>query len=129
MAYDYTDDIAFAIEMVAEFGRAVSFGKLAEGVNAADPLGAPTSAAPPAVPGISAAFVYPSGVQNLGLRVSSPALFKSAEQIAIVAADGVNDFAAFDMVTDIDGSIWKIVAVDVFKPGPVPVLYYVGVAR
>lgn len=129
MAYDYTDDVAFAVEMIAEFGRAVTFVKAsATPADANKPLhgvGAPTT-----VPDIMAAFVEPSSVIRLGASTEQkPGLWKESTKIALVAPDGTNDFTTFTAITDSDGSGWKIEHVEELKPGDTTVLYYVGVRR
>lgn len=129
MAYDYSDDVAFAVEVVAEFGRVVTFIKKgAATVTAADALN-PVLAAPVEVPAIPAAFVYPAGTLNLGLSAASAALFKASEQIAIVAATPLHDFALFDFIRDFDGSTWKINKGETLAPGNARVLHYIGVSR
>ena len=93
-----------------------------------DPLAGP--AAPlGAVAGIPATFVYPSGLVNLGASSIIAGLFIGCEQIAMIAGDGVNDFAQFDTLNDSDGSVWKIERVETLKPGDVAILYYIGIKR
>lgn len=129
MTYDYASDVAFAQEMVAEYGRPVMFLKDDPGaVDAADPLGEP-SGDPIEVDNVRAVVVYPSGLVNLGLSVNSRELMKESEQIAIVAPDGVNDFSTFTQMIDTDGSVWAIGKTEVFKPGDTTLLYYIGVNR
>lgn len=129
MAYDYSSDVAFAQEMVAEYGRPVTMVKDVPGtVDASDPLGAPDDD-PETVANVLAVVVYPSGLVNLGLSVRSRELMKEAEQIAIVAADGVNDFSRFTRIIDTDGSVWAVRSTEVFKPGDTTLLYYIGVNR
>lgn len=128
-AYDYTRVVATATRLIAKFGRTVEFVKFVDGaVDADNPL-ADSSSVPYTVPGVSAAFVYPSGVQSLGIRGEKAALFQTCEQIALVAGDGANDFLSFDILRDSDGSDWKISQTDELKPGDVSLLYYIGVNR
>lgn len=128
MSYDYSGDVAFAQEMVAEYGRLVTLVSDAQEVDASDPLGAPTTD-PVEVAGVRAVVVYPSGLINLGLSVRSRELMKEAEQIAIIAADGTNDFSQFTGMIDTDGSVWAVTKTEVFKPGDTAILYYLGVKR
>lgn len=128
MSYDYSGDVAFAQEMVAEYGRLVTLVSDAQEVDAADPLGAPTTD-PVEVSDVRAVVVYPSGLINLGLSVRSRELMKEAEQIAIIAADGTNDFSQFTGMIDTDGSVWAVTKTEVFKPGDTAILYYLGVKR
>ena len=133
MAYDYSDDVAFAVEMIAEYGRAVSFVKSSSTPgNPAKPLHGPDPEETPSlvVPGIMAAFVEPSSVIRLGASTEQkPGLWKNSTKIALVAPDGTNDFTTFTAITDADNSGWKIEHVEELKPGLVTVLYYVGVKR
>lgn len=132
MAYDYSDDVAFAVEMVAEYGRAVSFVKASATVaDATKPLHGPGVGQPPlTVPGIMAAFVEPSSVVKLGASTeTTPGLWKKSTKIALVAPDGANDFTTFTAITDADGSGWKIEHVEELKPGDTVLLYFVGVKR
>lgn len=130
MAYDYTDDVAFALEMIAEYGRAILFVKQSSTPgNPAKPLHGPT-AAPLVVPDIMAVFVEPSSVIRLGAAVNqNPGLWKETTKIALVAPDGTNDFTTFTTITDTDGSGWKIEHTEELKPGDTALLYYVGVRR
>lgn len=130
MAYDYSGDVAFALEMIAEFGRAVTFVKQsATPGDAAKPLHGP-SAAPVSVGNVMAAFVEPSSVIRLGQSSETkPGLWKETTQIALVGAVEGHDLTTFTTITDSDGTGWKIEHVEVFKPGPTLLLYYVGVRR
>jgi hypothetical protein len=130
MAYDYTDDVAFALEMVAEYGRPVSFVKVSGTPgDATKPLHGPT-VEPEILPGIMAAFVEPSSVIRLGQSTEQkPGLWKNTTQIALVAPVEGQDLATFTTITDSDGTGWKIEHVEALKPGLVTVLYYVGVKR
>lgn len=128
MSYDYSGDVAFAQEMVAEYGRLVTLTNDVQEVDASDPLGAPTADLVE-VAGVRAVVVYPSGLINLGLSVRSRELMKEAEQIAIIAADGTNDFSQFTGMIDTDGSVWAVTKTEVFKPGDTAILYYLGVKR
>ncbi len=126
MAYDYTDDVAFAVEMVAEFGRAIRFVLLNETVNDADPLAAPP--APALSAPVPAVFVAPTGVVDLGATATTRDLLKGFEQVAIVAPSAI-DYEAAEKVRDHDGSEWKIGRVLKFQPGDTALLYYIGVNR
>lgn len=126
---DYARTLASAQRQIRDKGRLVSLqGATAGAADANDPLAGP--AAPPApVTGVAAVFVPPSSLQALGSRAQVEGLFANCSQIAIAAADGANDFK--DMVTliDSDNSVWKIQYVEELKPGEVPLLYFIGVAR
>lgn len=128
MAYDYASDVAFAVEMIAEFGRLVDFHKVSETpLDVNKPLegnGADTD-----VSGVMACFVEPSSLRSLGLSLIVNGVWKDSTQIALVAADGVNDFTTFTTITDSDMTTWTIANADKFQPGDTAILYYVGVKR
>lgn len=127
MAYDYTDDVQFAIDSVSEFGRQIRFVTAGGAVDAANPLGAPVPAVPSSP--VSAVFVYPTGVTDLGASKSvMENLRKTSEQVAIIAPSMI-DYEAATGVIDTDGSEWKISAVAKLMPGAIPLLYYVGLVR
>lgn len=129
MAYDYTSDIAFANEIIAEYGRPISFVKASDGaVDDTNPLAGPVVATPVRVDNIMAAFVELKSSTSLGLNTREIALFGESTEVALVAPDvaGTN-FKDFNFIIDTDGKQWKIEFTYVFKPGLVPVLYYVGV--
>lgn len=130
MAYDYTDDVAFAQEMIAEFGRAVVMVRAsATPGDATKPLHGP-SAAPTRVTDVMAAFVELSSVQRLGAATTTgPGFWKEATKVMLIAPDGTNDFTTFTAVEDDDGNEWKITMADAFKPGDTVLLYFVGVKR
>lgn len=128
MAYDYSEDLAFAVETINEYGRPVSFYKEAKDVDAANPLGAPEDPTPSAP--VKAVFVYPSGVQNLGSFGFLASTFKDFEQVAMIAPSAaVGDYYDQTHLIDFDGSTWAIGKVDKFQPGDTALLYYVGVNR
>lgn len=130
MAYDYSDDVAFAIEMIAEYGRAVSFTKFsAVPGDPTKPLHGPTEE-PIVVADVMAAFVEPSSVIRLGASsTNQPGLWKESTKIALVGQVEGQDLTTFSTIIDSDGSGWKIEHVEELKPGPTTVLYYVGVKR
>ncbi|MBA3352278.1 MAG: hypothetical protein H0U23_07625 [Blastocatellia bacterium] len=131
MAFDWSDDIAGALEDIAEFGRVVSFVKFKTTTADPDkPLEGPAAPIVEAlVTGVSALFVEPSSVVRLGSSTSSEGLWKSSLKIALVGYDGVNDWGIFDRLTDTDLTEWKIQHVDKLQPGSTPILFFVGLAR
>lgn len=127
MAYDYSEDVAFANEMIAEYGRSITFSKVVDaGADASDPL-ADSMDADIVSPPVMAAFVEITGLRALGMSVDQVALFKNSTSVALLAPDGFTDFAQFNFLNDTDGSLWKVNATSVLKPGNTVVLYYIGV--
>jgi hypothetical protein len=128
VAYDYSDDVLTAQEMIAEFGRAVTFGKMSETPNPTNPLHGPV-AVPTTVSGVMACFVEPSSAVRLGASSARERLWKDATQIMLVAPDGTNEFDLFEEVTDLDGSVWSVGHTEKLQPGPTVLLYFIGVRR
>lgn len=129
MAFDYTDIVSVAQELIADFGRTATFEQLSS--TAADPAkpwrgpAAPTVASSKAAP---AAFVPASG-SDLGKDLVSEELLKSVEQVCLVAPAA--DSFAFDLCDSVqDGGVrWAVKWGQVLAPGPVPVLYLLGLSR
>lgn len=127
MAYDYAPKVAFANKMIDKYGRSVVFVQVASDIDPTDPLAGPVSV-PVVSDVVKAAFVYPSGLLQLGMSTTNAQLFKNCEQIAIVGNHGI-DYAAQTFLNDTDGMVWKVDVVQEFKPGDTSVLYYVGVIK
>lgn len=72
----------------------------------------------------SAVFVSPS---SLGFKTQADDLFKTSTKICIVATP--DDLLDYNEVQDSDNVRWKIQHIEKLKPGPMTMLYYVGVAR
>jgi hypothetical protein len=125
--YDYSEDVQFARESIEEYGRDIRFYAASETVDPANPLGSP--AAPANSDTVKAVFVYPTGLTNLGFTASVRELFKTCEQIALIGSHDTINYEAQTHVVDFDNSVWKIVRIEKFQPGAVPLLYYIGVTR
>lgn len=130
--YDYTDDQAFGLEMITEYGRLVKIQKFTK--SAANPT-KPWEGRPPAglvedEHDVMMAFVPPSSATALGLRGVDEGLLKQFEQIVICphAPDFPADLREYDMILDL-GTKWRILWSETLRPGPVNVLYFFGVAR
>lgn len=128
MAYDYTGDIAFANEMIDEFGRSVSVSRATSGAaDPNDPLAGPGAPVPPV--GIRAVQIYPSGTVNLGGTRELMELFPNSSKIFMAGYDGVNDLSEFVFLVDENNTSWKIDKIQVLQPGNEIILYYIGVSR
>lgn len=113
--------------MIDKYGRNVTMLKAGALLDANKPLGGHQPATE--VGGVKAVFVAPGSNQNLGYaKYMSPGLLERAEQIAIVLPSLIHDFRGFTGMRD-DGSVWKIDTVDELKPGPVPLVLFIGVVR
>lgn len=131
MAFDYTELVDTATELVAEFGRVVVLSQLnASPANPAQPWRGATDprAAPPGTKTVSAVFVDPSSLDALGREaLRNESWVARAHQVAIIAT--TENLEKYDEMSDTDGELFKIVGVKMLKPGPVNLLAYVGVAR
>lgn len=128
---DYSRQIASARRQIAAKGRRVAFYSNTSGVgDTTKPLSGPAAPATAmAVENVPAVFVQPSSLQSLGFGVRNVELFGNCTQIAMIAADGVNDFSTFKFMKDFDGSDWKIEYTERLQPAEQPILYFVGVRR
>lgn len=88
-----------------------------------DPLGPAKSPVEVQTYGI---FVRPSGWIKLGESFYiDPGLWQEAEKIALVLPSLTYDFARFNRAKD-EGESYKIFKIEELKPGPIPLLLYIG---
>jgi hypothetical protein len=129
--HNYDEDLAFAIDMVQEFGREVTFVKLTAGpTDTAKPWRATTAPRdnPEETITVEGVFVEPESLERLGKARASGDFIKSAEQVLIVASD--QDLGRFDEVIDsADQSAWKIDNHQMLAPGNKIILHYFRVQR
>lgn len=126
---DHTEFLLLARELIDEDGRLVTF-QLLDG-DAADPnkpwkgAGAPTVKA-----SVDTYAVFlPSGGDDLGKIISNNELFKSCEQVLLVAPPVTGeDLGSFNVILD-GGSRWAINVAQELKPGPTSLLFAIGVSR
>lgn len=130
MAFDYTEISETAVELVAEFGRQVTFVEL--GDTPADPTkpwraaSAPRSS-PKRTLGLMAVLVEPASIDTLGRESAVVDFVKRSTQIAIVATS--EDLEHYNEVHDEDGSVWRIQGSSELKPGSTRLLYFVGLSK
>ena len=140
MAFDYSELVTTAQELVAEFGRVVTLRRL----NAAPPD--PTKPWIPAdnpreaagfLPGstepsfaeleVTAVFAEPSSLQNLGgPNAQLVDWVKRAQQVAIIAHP--DDLSTFSELVD-GAEVWRVVGCSTLNPGGTRLLHFVGLAR
>ena len=129
---DLTPLIAVAQRLITENGRSVTlvqFDTVPTSASQpwkgnADPRATPAAELP-----IDAAFVNPSGASSLGLSLTTSDLLKRSEQILIISPGAQVDVTPFHEVLDIDGTSWKIQAMEVLRPGTETALAFIGVKR
>ncbi len=134
--FDYQEFIDLAIELTSDegedgFGRAITLVELGDADESpSEPwLGSstPRTVVKQSV-AATAVFVEPSSLDALGRDASVMEFVKVSTQIAIMYSAVPLD--SFDEVIDSsDGSRWKITGFSELKPGPVRVLFYVGLKR
>ncbi len=131
MAFDYSELAAFAIEMVAEYGRQsnVTFVELGDvPADANKPwLGAAAPRTAVSSLGVRAVFLEPSSLDVLGSESVVQDFVKRSTQIALVATP--SSLSPYEEVIDTDGSRWKVQGFSKLKPGDTTLLYFVGLAR
>lgn len=84
-------------------------------------------AAPAATLSVTAVFVEPSSVQELGLNAQLVDWMKRAQQIAIVAHP--DDLSTYSELVDADANLWRVEGVSTLQPGPTRLVHFVGVSR
>lgn len=74
-----------------------------------------------------AAFMNPATLERLGFRVSTPDFIATAQEVAIVASS--DNLENFHGLIDSDTTTWKVASIDKLAPGPIPVLWFIGVKQ
>jgi len=125
---DHTRALRTAQRLIAANARPIRLQRAGGGEAVpGKPLHGPAPA--PAPVDALGCFVQPSSLQALGYGVVVSGVFKNCSQIALVAADGVNDHTEAKLLYDSDGSVWKVEHVELLKPAEVAIMYFIGVRR
>jgi len=130
--FDYSEVIAVADELTAEFGREITFVSDDETPADANKPWDGGGATDNTVT-LNAVFVPPNtvrqfGVTALGQGTEFVDLLQFSEQIAIVY-QGSEDLRDYDYINDPGFGRWKIVGIQVLRPGDDNVLAFVAVRR
>ncbi len=128
MSTDYSKFVELARRLIDKSGRSCEFQKLS--AVAADPAKPWLGAGAPTViePVTTMAVFLPDGA-GFGKLIEDNELFKSSEQMVLVAPPvGGEDLSDYHTVLD-GGVRWKINVTKALAPGPVTVLYAMGVSR
>lgn len=114
-------------------GRAVTFNKFDTTPDDAGDPGAGTAdprANPDETAILQAAFVQPDSAQELGMRTDDEDLLKRTSEIAIVQPGPTGTFDLSAATEVLDGGVRRRVTfVEKLQPGPIILLYFVGMAR
>lgn len=126
MAYDYSDDLAFAQTVIAEFGQLFTFEKLGETVNPVDPLG-PSLEAPVTfqLAGVGIEVIGTS----FGRYVDITDLVKTHSRVILTPGYAAQDIETFALVTDAAGEAWAMGEVMSFTPGDTRLLHFIGLNK
>lgn len=125
---DYLRSRAGAQRSIGRAGRPITLELGAVGpADPLRPLAGPGE--PPAPVQAVGLFAQPASLQTLGMSTRARELATTCEHIALVAADGVNDLSASRFMTDNDGTKYRVVFAEEFRPGTVAILYFIGVRR
>lgn len=128
---DLAPILAEARVLVEENGREVTFIAHDTTLNdAAQPWEGPTDAraVPSSTATMDALFFNPGERDRLGKTFVSEDLVNRSQQIMMVLPIAGVNVEDFQEVLD-EGTYWKITGIEVFKPGSVVALAYVGVSR
>lgn len=128
MAVDYNRSRALVEKMVNQYGRPVTLVNDQGAADSTKPLGKPKPRLE--VSGVMGVFVRPSGYIKLGESFYMEiGMWEEAEKIVLVLPSLTHDFATFTRVVDSDGKGFKIFKVEELKPGPIPILLYLGLRQ
>lgn len=124
MTVDWARYRATVKRLIDKYGRPLTFVNDSGPATVSDPLGPP--AARLEVPDVMGVFVRPSGYIKLGeSTMMDPGMWPEADKIVLVLPSLTHDFETFTRVLDtVQG--YKIYKTELLKPGPVPILIYVG---
>jgi hypothetical protein len=139
VAFDYSELVTTAQELVAEFGKGVTLRRL----NSVPPdpskpwIPASNPREPaPFLPGgaepfveleVTAVFAEPSSLQSLGgPNAQLVDWVKRAQQVAIIAHP--DDLSTFSELVD-GAEVWRVVGCSTLNPGGTRLLHYLGVSR
>lgn len=129
-SFDYTDIEASALELIVSFGRSVTLVQLDPGPTVAGKPWQGSTAprtAPLATKSVSAVFVEPHSLTQLGRECVSDDFVRRCTNVAIVATS--SNLEPYNELLDSDGSRWKITTTATLKPGGVNLLAYIGLSR
>lgn len=126
MPYDYSDDVALAVEMITEFGAVMTFSRKDAAIDDADPLG-PSLVADTTfeLPGVGIEVIGSS----FGRYVNIEELITKHDRVILTPGYAAQDIETFHFMTDAAGVTWKIGKVMSFEPGDTRVLHFVGLTR
>lgn len=121
--FDYSDAAQTALELTTEFGRDIKLVKISSGSNIAQPWKG--GAQPPTytVTKDRRAVVVGSNVLY-GAKMVDDDLLKRVTHVAYAASEG-ETLLDMEGIID-DNKLYKIEWMQELKPGPVPLLIYVG---
>lgn len=125
---DHSDFLEMAREMIEEEGRSVTFRKLSKvALDAAKPWRGP--GAPTALASVTTFAVFLPDGSGLGKVTEDNDLFKSSENVLLVAPpESGEDLEGYHVIDD-TGERWKINICKTVKPADLAVLYAMGVSR
>lgn len=132
VAFDYTELLGVAQDLIEEFGRAVTLTGQAEAPGTpSKPWDGPSTVVSTPLP-LFGCFVPPNtvrqfGLTALGLGTEFRDLITYSEQI-MICSPGEVDLSIYTNLVD-TGVIWGIIGNQTLKPGPVTVLAFIGVRR
>jgi hypothetical protein len=129
MGVDWNAKRATVKRMIDKYGRPLTFVNDSTAADPNDPLGAP--AARLEVSNVMGVFVRPSGYIKLGESTAmDPGMWPEADKIVLVLPSLEHNFELFTRVLDnavgSGAQGYKIYKTELLKPGPIPLLLYVG---
>ena len=129
MAVDWNAKRATVKRMIDRYGRPLTLVNDSGPADPDDPLGGP--AARLEIPDVMGVFIRPSGYIKLGeSTMMDPGMWPEADKIVLVLPSLEHNFELFTRVLDdavgSGAQGYKICKTELLKPGPVPLLIYIG---
>lgn len=122
--------VTTAQRLITKHGRSVTLIEFAGSDNTEEPWKGPDDPRPDVARRltVSAVFIPPSGVSDLGHTEISQDLFKDSEQVMMFSAGAQIEVGGFDEVEDGE-TRWKIDTIQTLRPGTVSIISYAGLSR
>jgi len=122
--YDYSDDLAFAVEVITEFGSPYTLTRLDKGVDPDNPLG-------PSLVANATTNAFGVNIEVIGNEfgryINLKDLLAKHDGVVLFPGHTSIDYSSYHLLTDLDTKVWKIGEVMTFKPGNLAILHFVGI--
>ena len=124
MAFDYSELAQVALDLVAEFGKSVTL--IRQSTDPLDPAKPWRANDQVETQTIVEAVIVP--IRDSGI-IPQTALQRDATSVAYVAASGNGDVRGTHFLDESSSFRWRVLTIDTYAPGPIPLLHVLFMAR